>query len=161
MFGHLGSEWGWKRSPHLYPERWRRFHKWFLKSFLKNFALTTSHLYRGRYVPFYNRFFQKFIIYLRLLQWEMKSFPHLYRGRWNGIFNLVNQKSKTYLRFSFTILLHKIVGKRNTWEKFLESCLHNIGSGKSKNITTFRKIHKLFYFLSRREFGGNELFFMW
>ena len=72
---------------------------------------------------------------------------YLYRGRWNGVFNLINQKSKTYLRFSLTILLHKIVGKRNTWEKFLERCLHNIGSGNSKNITTFRKIHKLFYFV--------------
>ena len=72
---------------------------------------------------------------------------HLYRGRWGGVFNLVNQKSKTYLQFSLTILLHKIVEKRNTWEKFIEWCLHNIGSGRSKNITTFRKIHKMFYFV--------------
>ena len=72
---------------------------------------------------------------------------HLYRGRWNGFFNLANLKNITYFQFALNILPHKIVGKRNTCAKFLEGCLHNIGSGRSKNITTFRKIHKMFYFV--------------
>ena len=113
---------------------------------LREFFDGYFHLYTVSCAYFYNLIFEN-SWFVMAVSVRNKFLSHLYRGRWNGFFNLVNQKFQIYLWVSLTILLHKIVGKRNTCAKFFEGCLHNIGSGKRKNITTFRKIHKMFYFV--------------
>ena len=51
----------------------------------------------------------------RQLQTQMNAYNQALIG-----IQTIAEKSKNYLQFSLTILLHKIVGKRNTCEKFIE-----------------------------------------
>jgi len=147
---------------HLYTGGWRRFYNRFSESFWENFWGILSLVYGKLNWFLQPDFWNSFEIILHHIgsgnanfMRERKNFflhrklilPHLYRGRWSGDINLVNQKFQIYLWVPLTILLHKIVEKRNTCAKFFEWCLHNIGSGKSIFTTAFRKYFVCFFLL--------------
>ena len=173
MFVHLGSGWIWKEVLIYIRAKSLRFHKRFHRIFTNLFVnqliltcirededvFTTVfqkvferifegyfHLYTVSWTRFYNLIFEN-SWFVTAVSVRNKFLSHLYRGRWNGFFNLVNQKFQIYLWVPLTILLHKIVEKRNTCAKFFEWCLHNIGSGKSIFTTAFRKYFVCFFLL--------------